>query len=159
MEIGHILATVSDQSGKQSATSMAKMVLDKDWLLGQARVRCCQPSMPDGRVCARMLASVCDYDAVLSVLTLKDFNLWVLKDCLACPTDTDGSNGARVLATAARHVLFQHIHEVVADLPTNVISNSSALYRPVCWTSSSIGKNIFNLIIYYATSFWYLHNF
>ena len=144
MEIGHILATVSDQSGKQSATSMAKMVLDKDWLLGQARVRCCQPSMPDGgRVCARMLASLCDYDAVLSVLTLKDFNLWVLKDCLACPTDTDGSNGARVLATAARHVLFQHIHEVVADLPTNVISNSSALYRPVCWTSSSIGKNIF----------------
>ena len=146
MVIGHILAAVSDPSGKPSATSMAKMVLDKDWLLGQARVRCCQPSVPDGRVCARMLASLCDYDAVLSVLTLKDFNLWVLKDCLACPTDTDGSNGARVLATAARHVLFQHIHEVVADLPTNITSgnagqaNCSGLYRPVCWTSSSIGK-------------------
>ena len=44
------------------------------------------------------------------------------------PRSTD-SNGARVLATAAKHVLSQHLDDLVSELPEGV-----GLYRPACWT-------------------------
>ena len=73
-----------DVTGNASDTAAAAAieVIDKEWLLGQARIRCCKGGGGgkgvDGggsnavtAVCAGMLAAVCDYEAVVGIMTLK----------------------------------------------------------------------------------------
>ena len=113
--------------------SISTIVLDRDWLLGQTRVRCCQPSHRhhsngNSVVCAKMLAAISDYNEILGIMNLKDFNLSILKECLDL-IKTEEGNGPKVLMTAAKHVLLQNLDAIVSSLPSNV-----SVYRSDSWT-------------------------
>ena len=77
------ISTIDVTNASDTAAAAAIEVIDKEWLLGQARIRCCKGGGGGGKggdgggsnavtaVCAGMLAAVCDYEAVVGIMTLK----------------------------------------------------------------------------------------
>ena len=115
--------------------SISNVQIDREWLLGQIRVRCCHPdnlttkaNLKNGQVCAQMLSSLNDFDEILKIMTLNDFSLSVLSSCLEY--DSIDKKG---LFQASKQVLLDHIKTLIKTLP-----RPFGLFRPSSWTMSNI---------------------
>ena len=129
------LETTDDYYGRSffSPGSLSTVRVDRSWLIGQIRVRCCQPSCfqnwnSNGVVCAKMLSLLNDREDILEIMRLKDFNLAVLSFCF----EPGEGNIPTLVATCAKDVLTMHVEKLVTDLPSKV-----CFYRPRGWTASN----------------------
>ena len=95
--------------------SLSQVHLNREWLLGQIKVRCCHPdnmtknlvNLQSGKVCnAQILNSLDNENEILEIMTLKDFSVSLLSSCLAF--DTAKNKGP--LYTASKKVLISHIN-------------------------------------------------
>lgn len=116
--------------------SISIVKVDREWLLGQIRVRCCHPenltakaNTSNGLVCAKLLSTLeGGEEEILEVMTLKDFSLSVLSSCLLY----DAGQKATGLFSASKKILLSHIKTLTETLP-----RPFGLFRPNSWPMSS----------------------
>jgi huntingtin len=139
-------------------TSIAALHLDREWLLGQIKVRCCHPdnlsaksNSKNGLVCAQILSYLEAEDEILEIMTLKDFSVSILASCLSYD-----SKEKKALFKAAKKVLLSHLKTLTATLPRPfglfkidswAMSNSDSRYSQ--WLESSFHSLDFVNVLHY----------
>ena len=113
--------------------SVSTVKLDRDWLLGQIRVRCCHPdnltassSVSNGKVCAKILSHLESETEILEIMTLQDFSLSLLSCCLLF--DNKGP-----LFDASKKVLLSHIKTITET----ALPKPFGFFRPSFWPLTS----------------------
>merc|ERR1719433_226880 len=111
--------TSSDDARMFNPGSITNVQLDREWLLGQIRVRCCHPdnlsakaNIKNGQVCAQMLSSLDNSEEILEIMNLKDFSLSILSSCLAYE-----AKEKKYLYQVSRKILLNHIKTLIQTLP------------------------------------------
>ena len=114
--------------------SLSQVQLNREWLLGQIKVRCCHPdnvtknaNLQSGRVCAEILHSLEDENEILEIMSLKDFSLSLLASCLAFDANAKGP-----LYSASKKVLIRQVNTLVDALP-----RPFGLFKPSSWALKS----------------------
>ena len=111
--------------------SVSQVHLNREWLLGQIKVRCCHPdnmrnknvNFQSGRVCAEILNSLEAESEILEIMSLKDFSISLLASCLAFDANAKGP-----LYSASKKVLIRQVKSLVDSLP-----RPFGLFKPSCW--------------------------
>ena len=126
--------TSSDDARMFNPGSITNVQLDREWLLGQIRVRCCHPdnlsakaNIKNGQVCAQMLSSLDNSEEILEIMNLKDFSLSILSSCLAYE-----AKEKKYLYQVSRKILLNHIKTLIQTLP-----NQIGFFRPYSWEMSN----------------------
>ena len=115
--------------------SVSQVHLNREWLLGQIKVRCCHPDNMNsknvnfqlGRVCAEILNSLEEENEILEIMSLKDFSNSLLASCLAFDAKAKGP-----LYSASKKVLIRQVNTLVDSLP-----RPFGLFKPSCWSLRS----------------------
>ena len=101
--------------------SINSVILNRDWLLGQIKVRCCHPgnltasaNANNGKVCAQILSNLETEEEILDIMTLQDFSLSLLSSCLVY----DIKDKTQPLFKASKKVLLSQVKTLTeTDLP------------------------------------------
>ena len=71
-----------DQCRPLNPSVVKRIQLDRNWFLSQVKLRCCYSSANGGNSESAHLLSNLDFDECFSILTCKEFNLKILKECI-----------------------------------------------------------------------------
>lgn len=117
-----------------TSISLSTVQLNREWLLGQIRVRCCHPDNltvyangANGLVCAKILSKLETENEILEIMTLQDFSLSLLHSCLLYDNQGNGH-----LFNASKKVLLSHVKTLTETLP-----RPFGLFKPSCWPLSN----------------------
>lgn len=123
-----------DQCRPFNPSTVRSIQLDRNWFLSQVRLRCCHASASNNPAELAQLLKDLDFDDCSSILSCKEFNLKILKHCIAlgarlsvercqklefgkAQSEKDFNFEASPLYVAARQCLLEHIRYICELAP------------------------------------------
>ncbi|KAK2585924.1 hypothetical protein KPH14_010508 [Odynerus spinipes] len=108
--------------------------LDRDWFLSQIKLRCCHQNVTYNTPESAQLLSNLNFEDCLSIISSKEFDIAILKDCITLgvrltvencqkleleriQNETIHNFEASSLYTAAKQCLLEHVHNITELMP------------------------------------------